>query len=395
MRIVHIDPRVAYNEGWGYHDNLLPEYQRKLGHEVSVIVSTKMFKNGALAESEPCDYQLPDGRRIIRLKRKKYSSAIFTNLCYRLEVYELLKELKPDLIFNHGLLSTTDFDIVKYKKKINPECVIFKDSHIDYYNNGNKSAGLKGKIIKEFYIWLNRVNIGHVSKVYGVTPWRKQFAEEYFKIPAEKTAVSIMGADDDKIAFDKRDEIKSRIRDELSLSESDFVIATGGKIDKTKNIHLLAQAVSELKDKNVKLIIFGETVAEFEAEMKKLLENSQIKMIGWLEADRVYDYFLASDAAFFPGTHSVLWEQACACGIPLFFKDWGEGMHHVFVNGNCEFLHKDSVAEIKEKILELLENPEKYNAMKTAAEGCREEFFYSRIAKAVIDDYYAVKEGKK
>ena len=66
---------------------------------------------------------------------------------------------------------------------------------------------------------------------------------------------------------------------------------------------------------------------------------------------------MASDLCAFPGTHSVLWEQACACGLPGVFRDW-EGMHHVDVGGNAVFLKDASAEGIKRLLSDLLSHPE-------------------------------------
>ena len=96
MKIVHIAPNATYNDNWGYQDNLLPKYQKKAGHDVTVIVSTKTFKNGEQTETEPSDYTLDDGVRVIRLKKKAYFHPILTSLHARLDVYPYLEELHPD-----------------------------------------------------------------------------------------------------------------------------------------------------------------------------------------------------------------------------------------------------------------------------------------------------------
>ena len=100
-----------------------------------------------------------------------------------------------------------------------------------------------------------------------------------------------------------------------------------------------------------------------------------------------YNYFLAADLAVFPGTHSVLWEQACACGIPAVFRDW-EGMHHVDVGGNAIFLHEDSTEEIEQVLLDLYEHSEKIDKMRKIAQtkGII-EFSYREIArKSIFED---------
>lgn len=48
MRIVHIAPNAPYNEGWGYQENLLTKYQAKSGNDVTLIITTKMHKDGRI-----------------------------------------------------------------------------------------------------------------------------------------------------------------------------------------------------------------------------------------------------------------------------------------------------------------------------------------------------------
>ena len=145
------------------------------------------------------------------------------------------------------------------------------------------------------------------------------------------------------------------------------------------------QAVAELNNDNIKLIVFGQPKDDMKEIVEKYSKDKNIFCIGWIESDKAYDYFLASDLAVFPGTHSVLWEQACACGIPGLFKDW-EGMRHVDLGGNAEFLYEDSVDEIKEKISEIYNDKEKYARMKKVAEekGIK-TFSYREISKRAIE----------
>jgi glycosyltransferase involved in cell wall biosynthesis len=194
-----------------------------------------------------------------------------------------------------------------------------------------------------------------------------------------------MGGDDDKIAFDNQEKIRKEIREKHNISDSDFLIISGGKIDKTKNIHLLVKAVNEIGKQNVKLLVFGQPSNDFEKEfLSEVNASDQIRYIGWIPSDAVYDYFLASDLCVFPGTHSVLWEQACSCGLPGFFKSW-EGMHHVDIEGSAEFLYEDTADEIKNKLLEIINQPEKYEKMKKSANNGKKVFSYREISKRAIN----------
>ena len=382
MKIVHIAPNAPYNDHWGYQENLLPKYQKKLGHEVTLIITNTMHQDGKVVEIPPNDYVLDDGVRIIRLKKKKYWHRVITGLKSKLEVFDYLCEIRPDFIFFHGLLSTTIYDVIKYKKKINPDCRIVQDNHLDY-NIGVKPKSFYDKLVRAYRRHINRKSIKVVEKVYGVTPWRKQYAEDYFAIPPAKTDVLIMGADDEKIDFGHRNEARQRVRTLYGIGDNEFLIITGGKIEQKKNVHLLMDACRSLPQ--AKLLVFGSISEDMKEEFDSFCkDNPRIIYVGWVDADSVYDYFFASDLIVFPGAHSVLWEQACACGVPMLFKAWA-GMDHVYVAGNCDFLHKDSSFEIRDKIENLICDQSKYLAMKRAAERGAQHFFYSEIAKRSLE----------
>ncbi len=117
MKIVNVAPISPYNDYWGYQDNLLPKYHKKLNHDVTVIITNTMHKDGKIVETDCSDYVLNDGVRVIRMKHKKYFWRILTDVCSYLPVYRTLTDLKPDFIFYHGLISTTIFDVIRYKKR--------------------------------------------------------------------------------------------------------------------------------------------------------------------------------------------------------------------------------------------------------------------------------------
>lgn len=382
MKIVNICPTSTYNVNWGYQDNLLPKYQAKLGHEVTILATNLIALNGARVETNCEEFVLDSGVKVIRIKRKKSSSRFLTGIKAYLPIYEHLKQIKPDFIFHHGLCSDCIYDAIKYKKKINPNCVIVQDNHLDY-NIGFKQGGFKYKLYKAIHGRRVKKTIGEVERVYGVTPWRVKYAEDFFGVPKEKLELLIMGADDENLNFSNREEIRKEIRAKYNVSEKDFLIVTGGKIDQRKRIHLLMQAVKNLE--GVKLIVFGNVLDDVKEEFDKTLKgSSNIEFIGWLKGDKVYDYFFASDLVCFPGQHSVLWEQACASKTPCVFEKW-DGMEHVNNGGNSDFIENVSVQTILDKILELKFTDKYYKMKEVALSSKTDVYLYSNIAEKSIE----------
>ncbi len=222
MKIVHVAASIPYNDYWGYQDNLLPKYQIKLGHTVTLIATNYILTDNGNQEV-PCDeYDLTDGTHIVRLPLKRYYPSVMTHVNDQLVgLYRILCREKPDFIFFHGICSISIRDVIRYKKRVNPQCVIVQDNHLDY-NIGHSSTGIKKYILRSYYRIINRYSVHYVSKIYGVTPWRKTYAEDYFGVPADKTDVLIMGADDEKIDFRNRDSIRQKIRSIYQLKDDDF-----------------------------------------------------------------------------------------------------------------------------------------------------------------------------
>jgi hypothetical protein len=139
---------------------------------------------------------------------------------------------------------------------------------------------------------------------------------------------------------------------------------------------------------NTHLLLFGNVDEGISDEFDSLLKKYEnITHIGWLDANKVYDYFIASDLVVFPGTHSVLWEQACACKTPCVFKRW-DGTEHVDNGGNSVFLDDVTEATLYERIKTLVFTDE-YNAMKKVAESSATDvYLYSKIAEKSLECFH-------
>lgn len=384
MKVLHIILSCFYVEGLGYQENILPKYHRIMGNDVVILTST--FPNSYLGDKRfmsSNDYVNDDGIHVIKVVRKKiigFGERRLFNDYYN--VYEKLEVIKPDIIFIHGLTSLADYDIARYLKK-NRNVKAFADQHGDFYNAPiNK---LKYQIANAF-VWkpaIHRMD-RYIEKYWGTTPWRCKYLHDVFGISKAKIGLLVMGGDDQYIHLDKAAEIRDDIRKKLGFSKESFVIATGGKIDSTKNIDILMQAIKEIDDDKLKLLVFGKPNAEMQPIIGKLSKEKNIVNIGWVDANKVYDYFIASDLVAFPGTHSVLWEQACACGVPGLYKFW-EGMTHVNVNGSAIFLRTVTTDTLKGAIQKIYTDHVKYDEMKKAAMiyGTR-VFSYKQIAKIAI-----------
>jgi len=384
MKIVHLCLSNFYIEGFGYQENLLPKYHKKDGHDVTIIASRFSFnkENGQPDTADAGEYINSDGIKVIRINYKyKWLGKINDKVRIYKDTYRLLEKEKPDLIFCHGIQFLDLREVVRYVKD-NPSCKLVADNHADYINS---ATNILSKKLLHGVLWKKTIkkSLRFIDVIYGVTPNRCKFLNEVYDIPKEKIKLLVMGADSEKIAFNKKEQIRQEIRKQLSIEYDDFVIITGGKIDKEKNIHHLMEAVNKIGNSKIKLIVFGVPKKEIKPIIDEL-SSPLIRMIGWINSTDVYNYFLASDLAVFPGTHSVLWEQAVGTGIPSIFKKW-EGMTHIDVGGNCIFVEEGTVEELMTVIMTVVKDKDKYNKMKEAAINQGIPYFsYERISRLAI-----------
>lgn len=379
MKIVHVIIAAAYKEGHGYQENILPAKHVELGLDTHVVSFDKNVPDGR-------QYTNNDGVKVTllpvntsKLTQVHYLSS-FTNKTKSL--YPYLEDVSPDIIFVHGLQATDVLTVCKWCKK-HPMVKLYVDQHADYYNTPITKFTTR-LYYRTVYGYIARILSKYAVKFWGVTPWRVDYLQKVYGVKTEKTDLLVMGGDEKYIDWENRNKIRNDIRVRYDIPEDAFLVVSGGKIDKTKNIHLLVEAVKKLKEKNVFLLVFGSMTDEMKDYCTPLFKDN-IKYIGWVNSKEVYPYFLSADLAVFPGTHSVLWEQAMSCGIPGIFKDWDGGFNHIDCGGNALLIKDISINSIASYIVELLQVPAKYSNMRRVAEDkARKEFSYIEIAKRSI-----------
>jgi len=384
MKILHLCLAAIYVDNHGYQENILPKMHKLQGHEVMIVASTETFiENQKLGYITPSSYKTADDIPLVRLP---YVSWIPSKLVRKLRLYtglsEVLRSFQPDCIFLHDIQFISIKNIAAYVKE-NKNVVVYADGHTDFINSARNwvSRNILHKLI---YKWCAKRIEPHIKKFWGTLPARVNFFKDVYNIAPEKVDLLVMGGDMTNIDFENKENIRISIRKKYHIDDKTFLIITGGKIDELKNIHLLIQSIDKIAKDDIKLLVFGNVNEELKPKFDVLFQSKFVKYVGWINSNEVYDYFLASDLAFFPGTHSVLWEQAIAAGLPGVFKKW-EGMQHVDVGGNVSFLDDVSVKTIEEMILKIYNNPNLYNKMKEVSETAGiSTFSYYKIAQRAI-----------
>ncbi|MDO4547347.1 MAG: glycosyltransferase family 4 protein [Clostridia bacterium] len=386
-KILHLCLGNAYVEGYSYQENMLTKFHAQLGYDVSIVASLSSYdENGKTCFLEKGSSFINEhGIPVTRLDyRDKSGLARKLRIRRYIGAYEAIAREKPDILFIHGCQFNDMNRVVKYLKE-HPQVAAYVDNHADF---SNTATNFISKYIVNRVIWRHSARLiePYARKFYGVLPARVDFLINEYGIPAGKVELLVMGADDDEVARVAHPSVGKAVRERHGITSDDFLIVTGGKINRFKTqTLLLMKAVRSLGKDNVKLLVFGNVVAELKDEVMALCDGKTVIFAGWLDEAGSYDYFSAADLAAFPGRHSVYWEQAAGQGIPLMVKRW-PGTTHVDAGGNVIFLDEDSEEEMSRKLRKLIDDPEAYAGMKKAAveKGMR-QFSYRDIALRSVE----------
>jgi len=382
-KIVHICISCFYVDNMGYQENILPKKHKQQGYEVKIITTQRAFnETGKPVKRAIGEYLNENGIPVIVLPYKKILGKLSKLLHFVSGLYHELQVFKPDIIFCHGLSFLSIYDVKRYCKHNNVK--LYCDCHSDYFNTPTDKG--KYRLLNGIF-WPNVAKsvINECKIAWGVTPARCEYLKSVYHYPDSKVKLLVMGGDDDFIHLNKRDDIRAKICKDYNLSSSTFLITTGGKLNKEKRVLELIKACSTIK-KDMALLVFGSLAADIKEEFEKLVNHKNIVYVGWANQEKIYNIFVASDLVVFPGTHSVLWEQAVACGVPCVFMD-RDMMKHVDVGGNCVFLPKDDVETIHHTLINILDDKDSYQKMKEVAINKGVEYFsYASIAKRSIEE---------
>jgi len=376
MKIIHVSLIGPVTDGFTYQDNLLPKFHKLIGNEVIMITSKYVYnKKGEIIKTNKNDYFNEFGIRTIRLNEIfpfgfKFKFKVFDQLSNKLE------ELKPDLIFVHGVQFLDLITIKNYTKKNNIKLIV--DNHA-YFSNSARNFFSYWFLHR--FIWKNIVKFADklISTYFGVTPARISFLNKVYDVSKDKIKLLPLGHDDTAITNDSS--LIERINS-LNLSKKAIIFSTGGKIDKAKiETFNLINAFNIKKEKNQVLLVFGSIDKELKDNFFDLLShNKNIHYLGWLNSEQIRTLILYSSIIIFPGRHSVLWEECVALGKPLVLIN-NIYSRYLDIGGNILFLKSSKILDFSQMFELFNNNPEIIkNLTINAMSEKRKKFYYSTIA---------------
>lgn len=368
--------KSPFSEGFNYQDNLLPEYQHRLGHDVTILTGTRSRdKGGKIVNVLAGRKVLESGVTLIRIES---GGKLRQFLGFYPSVMHIINELSPDMIFIHSLCTFIPVQAIAFKKR-HKGVVLVADNHQDVLNSRLTGFPFAQTMTMWRFLWKRW--IPHFSHVFGTTSWRTEFAIKEFGIPREKTDTLVMGIDTARLPQNK-DVLREEVRSNLGVLRNHFLFVTGGKISNRFHRMEAIRAFSQFAGSNSRLLVFGSVEEPLKTEFNKLLQSDKrIIYVGFVDSKDIHRYFYASDFGLFSGAHSVLWEEAIGCALPCLFSKYEE-KDHVQVCGNCVQIEKNATPAAIADVITIVEtNVDFYKELKRNADKAAPLFSYYEIAK--------------
>lgn len=382
--IVHLWTAGPFMDESTYQETMLANSNRK-HHEKVCIVTTNISYNldGTMTMCECGQYKNNHGVEIIRLNTHRPD---LTSKRDFLCIYRELLRIKPDFIMNHVFNPTSCMAVHLYKKK-NPRCKVIADSHMTKCNSYGDKLTLREIVICGLMRMTGLLCYKDVDRFYGITRQTVEMMIRLYGVPADKAEYLPLGYDSGLIDLDRKSGFREEFHVSKGISNDKLVFVTGGKLSKDKKTYELVKAFKRVSDSV--LLVFGDfSDPEYESRVKQEAGENIIFM-GVLKQKQIYDLYLASDIAIFPGSPSCLRQEAVACGLPIIMAcNEGDEDINIVVSSNGLILNKEwDEEELLASIEEIKANISEYKTIAIElAKGDYRKYSYETQAEYILNN---------
>jgi glycosyltransferase involved in cell wall biosynthesis len=394
MKILHIIN--YYHEGFGYQENFLAHYQKKLGHEVIILTSDYYFPFNSynttmrkvLGERKKGAGVFQDNGVSIIRKKSILSNSRPGLICF--SISSTVTDFSPDIVHVHGTTNIWIPQLIYYQSKL--KFKIFIDSHQDFsVENYSKS------VIDRLYYWLwgifHRVLIQkrNVNKYLPITKQSGDWLYNRLKIPRSMQTISPLGVDLSTMFYCEYDDV--RLRKEWK-AEDKLVIVNAGKQYKEKEILWIIEIAIALHARgvNIFLVLVGMADDRYDKEINTRLtklDNDSWVRLPFLKRKELRCVYSASDIGVWPGIPSNTIQEAMACRVALLLPNNNIVGH--LIDGNGIYI-ATSVARTVDDLCNLVFSTESLNQMKLESQKVVSNYSWKKITIDLLNLYKSNKQ---
>lgn len=230
-------------------------------------------------------------------------------LNYGNEIFEVVEQVKPDVLFVHCVETLTAMRFL-WKRPNHP---MMFDSHMLSMASHNKFAKVYEVVYRNVFTRIIKKNGYYVIRTQD-----DDYVNSHLGIPENLTPFISFGTD--TILFSPNDEVRKRFRQEYNIAQDDFVVVYTGKLTENKGGKLLAEAFRKKFEVPVTLVCVGKPLNDdYGREVQKILDESENRIITFPTQNylNLAQFYQVADLSVFPKQCSMSFYDAQACGLPV------------------------------------------------------------------------------
>ena len=314
------------------------------GHEVTVF-STDAFEPGRRIEEKK---NVIDGIEIFYFKNVNNYLASKHRI---VQPKSLKKQLKKhiqdyDVIHLLDIYAISTFWAYKYSRKGNVPFFITTSGVLSDYSQ--KSKGVLKKI---FNIFLKKTLLNAEAVIVQTESEKKD---------CEKLGIKNLNLIKPGINLTEYNNLPSRniFREKYNLKDDDFCILFLGRIHEVKGIKFLIDAIGQIRNSKVFLVIVGSKNDYLDHLLKDIQNfdtNNQIILTGWVSEEEKFEAYMGSDIYCLPSLYDcapITILEACACGLPI-ITTTSNGLFEIARDGAGLVVDPEDSDALKNAILEM------------------------------------------
>jgi L-malate glycosyltransferase len=208
---------------------------------------------------------------------------------------------------------------------------------------------------------LKDIVISKAKFILGNGTVSKRYFHENFSYPAEKIYNQYLSIDTDciKTLYKSRDRIKKQYKKMLHIEETEKVLIYSGRLISIKNVEVVIEAISNLQQTNISLLVVGGGELQSYLEKKAKELGVKIRVTGFLEDQlEVFKHYFVADAFILPSLiepWGLVVNEALTAGLPVIVSERCGCIYDLVIHGENGYIFDPlNVEQLSQYIFELL-----------------------------------------
>jgi len=186
-------------------------------------------------------------------------------------------------------------------------------------------------------------------------------------------------------------------REKLAMDKDSFYFITIGRLVKRKSIDTILQAMSEINNKKIKLLVVGDgPEMDFLKNMTKTLNlNERVKFPGYIADEEKYSYLNNSDAFILTSLHEgfgIVFMEAMFIGLPIVCTNHGGQVDFLKESQNALLIDVGDVEACKKSMMKIYKDKELYKLMARNNKKKVKDFYAENVASEYLKIFNEIKK---